>query len=150
MPTDAMDYLQSFLTLTVVGIILTATFSMYVNSLTQGSEANQLKEILNRVAAKVADALAMLTEDNATLSVVFSLPLKIGNQDYWIRIGNDSSDAWVEGAFGSVSRDGEQECRVYLPKKVYASGTFEGGYQLVLLNCTMNGLTPQITLGRKV
>jgi len=148
-PTDVVDYLQSFLTLAAVGIILTATFSMYVNSLGQGSEGNKLKEILNQVASKAADALAVLTEDNATLSLVFSLPLKIGNQDYWIRIGNDSSAAWVEGAFGSVSMDGEQEYRVYLPKKVYASGTFEGGYQLAQLNCTMDDSTPQITLSRR-
>ena len=150
MPTDAMDYLQSFLTLAAVGIILTSAFSLYANSLVQVPEVNQLNEVLNQVAAKAADALVVLTEDNAALSVVFSLPLKIGNRDYWIRFGNDSSAAWVEGAFGSVSIAGEQEYRVYLPKKVYVSGTFEGGYQLAQLVCAMNGSTPQITLSRRM
>jgi hypothetical protein len=149
MPTDAMDYLHSLLTLTIVGIILTSSFAIYVNSLVQGSEVNHLKEVLNQVAAEAMGALVVLTEDNATVSAVFSLPLKIGNQDYWIRLGNDSSASWVEGAFGSVSTSREQECRVYLPKKVYASGTFEGGYQLAQLVCVMNGSTPQITLSRR-
>ncbi len=144
-----MDYLQSLLTLTIVGVILTSSFAVYVNSLTQASEVNQLKEVLNQVAAEAMNALVALTEDNATVSVVFSLPLKIGNKDYWVRLGNDSSASWVEGAFGSTSTSGEQESRVYMPRKIHASGTFEGGYQLAQLVCAMNGSAPQITLSRR-
>jgi hypothetical protein len=149
-PTDAMHFLLSFLTLSVVGIILASAFALYVNSLVQGPEVNQLKEVLNQVAAKATDALVVLTENNATLSVVFSLPLKIGNRDYWIRFGNDSSSAWVEGAFGSISSAGKQEYCVYLPRRIIATGTFEGGYQLAQLDCAMNGSIPQITLTRRM
>ena len=149
MPADVMDYLQSLLALTIVGVILTSSFAVYANSLTQASEVNQLKEVLNQVAAEAMDGLVAVTEDNANVSLVFSLPLKIGNKDYWIRLGNDSSASWVEGAFGSASVYGEQECRVYLPRKVYASGTFEGGYQLAQLLCVANGSIPQITLSRR-
>jgi len=148
-PTDAVDYLQSFLALTMVGVILTATFSAYANSLTQSSEAIKLRDVLHQVAAKATAALDALTEDNATVKVVLSLPLKIGNKDYWIRISNDSSSAWVEGGFGSIFAESEQEFRVYLPKKVFASGKFEGGYQLAQISCVMNGSIPQLKLGRK-
>ncbi|MBS7615272.1 hypothetical protein KEJ18_06050 [Candidatus Bathyarchaeota archaeon] len=149
MPTDAVDHLQSFLALTVVGVILTAAFSAYTNSLTQSSEAIKLRDILHQVAAKATAALETLTEDNATVNVVLSLPLKIGNKDYWIRISNDSSYAWVEGGFGSPFTESEQDFRVYLPKNALASGTFEGEYQLAQISCVMNGSTPQLTLGRK-
>jgi hypothetical protein len=144
-----MDFLHSFLTLTVVGVILTSAFALYVNSLVQGSDVIQLKEVLNQVAGKAVDALDALTENNASVSTVFNLPLRIGNSDYWIRLGNDSSAAWVEGAFGSFSETSEWGFRIYLPKKVYASGTFSGEYQLAQLSCVINGSIPQITLGRR-
>lgn len=149
MPTDAVDHLQSFLALTIVGIILTAAFSVFANSLTQSSEAIKLNDVLHHVAANAIAALDTLTEENATINVVLILPLKIGNKDYWIKIGNDSSSAWVEGGFGSRFTEGEHDFRVYLPKKVLASGTFEGGYHLAQISCIMNGSIPQLTLSRK-
>lgn len=149
MPSASTEFMYSLLTMTLVGITLTFSFTSYVDLLMQVSEVNRLRAILNQVAAEATESLAALTEDNVTLIVVVRLPLKIGDRDYWIRFDNDSNKAWVEGAFGRESRTGEQEYRVYLPKKVYASGTFEGGYELAQLNCSLNGSVPQLILSRK-
>ena len=149
MPSASTEFMYSLLTMTLVGITLTFSFTSYVDLLMQVSEVNRLRAILNQVAAEATESLAALTEDNVTLIVVVRLPLKIGDRDYWIRFDNDSNKAWVEGSFGRESRTGEQEYRVYLPKKVYASGTFEGGYELAQLNCSLNGSVPQLILSRK-
>ena len=149
MPPNSSDFMYSLLTTMTVGVILTSSFASYVNLLTQVSEANQLKQILNRVASKATGAVTAVTENNSTVSVVIRLPLKIGNRDYWIRCANDSSKAWVEGAFGTLPRTEEQECRVYLPGKVSATGTFEGRYELAQLDCSSDGSTSEIILGRR-
>jgi len=148
-PSSSTDFLYSLMALLAVGVILTASFSSYTTVLAHASEVSKLKEVVNHVAAKATEALTFVTENNATLSIVFSLPLKIGDRDYWIRFANDSSSAWVEGAFGNASRSGEQDCRVYLPRDVYATGTFEGGYELAQIDCSLNGSTIQLTLSRK-
>ena len=114
MPSNSIDFFYSFLLMMTIGTILTFSFSSYVSSLRQVSEVNQLKEVLNQVAAKATEALSIVTENNTTLSIVVRLPLTIGNNDFWIRLTNDSSKAWLEGAFGSIPRSGEQEHRVYL------------------------------------
>ena len=149
MPSDSTDFLYSLLALSMVGIILTAALSSYGGLLKQSSDNKQLEEVLRKVGSKAAYALMLLTENNATLSLDFKLPTKIGDRYYWIRIANDSSSSWVEGGFGIVSRTEEQECRIYLPRKVYASGTFESRYEIAHLNCSLLNSTPKITLGRR-
>jgi len=149
MPSDSVDFLYSFLALSLVGMILTAAFSSYGGLLKQSSETRQLEEVLRKVGSKAAYALMLLTENNAALSLNFELPHKIGDRYYWIRIANDSSSSWVEGGFGLESRTGEQEYRIYLPRKIYASGTFESRYGIAQLNCSLVGSNLEIILGRK-
>jgi len=132
--------------MTVIAMILTCSFGLYVDLLKQVSEVNQLKEILRQVAATAAESIDMVAENGAALSVVIRLPLRVGSRDYWLRFSNDSSSAWLEGAFGVSPRSEEQEYRVYLPQKVKASGTFEGRYGLAQLSCSLSGSVPQITL----
>jgi len=149
MPSDSVDFLYSFLALSMVGIILTAALSSYSGLLKQSSENKQLGDVLKKVGSKVTYALMLLTENNATLSLTFQLPSKIGDRYYWIRIANDSSSSWIEGGFGIEPRIGEQEYRIYLPRKIYASGTFESRYEIAQLNCSLVGSTPKILLGRE-
>jgi hypothetical protein len=148
MPSPSIDFFYSFLAMMLVGTILTFSFASYAGLLREASEVNQLKETLKIVAAKAAEALSTVTEDNASVSIVIQLPLTIGNNYYWIRFANDSSTVWLEGAFGNTPISGEQEYRVYLPKKMMASGSFEGAYEFAQLNCSLNGSTPQIVLSR--
>ncbi|HIE18431.1 TPA: hypothetical protein EYP75_01760 [Candidatus Bathyarchaeota archaeon] len=149
MPSNSIDFLYSFLALSLVGIILTASLNSYGGLLKQSSESKQLEELLERVESKATYALLLLTENNATLISSFQMPSKIGDRYYWIRIANDSSSSWVEGGFGIESRTGDQEYRVYLPRKIFASGTFESRYAIAQLNCSIVGSTPKIILGRR-
>ena len=149
MPSDSTDFLYSLLALSMVGIILTAALSSYGGLLKQSSEEKQLEDALKKVGSKAAYALMLLTENNATLSLNFKMPHKIGDRYYWIRIANDSSSSWVEGGFGLESRTGDQEYRIYLPRKVYASGTFESRYETARLNCSLVNSAPRIILGRR-
>jgi len=150
MPSDSTDFLYSLLALSMVGVILTAALSSYGGLLKQSSEEKQLEDALKKVGSKVTYALMLLTENDATLSLTFQLPSKIGDRYYWIRIANDSSSSWIEGGFGIESRMGEQEYRIYLPRKIYASGTFESRYEIARLNCSLISSTPQVILGREV
>jgi len=149
MPSDSTDFLFSFLALSMVSVILMAALASYGGILKQSSESKQLEDILRKVGSKVAYALTILTENNATFSLTFQIPTKIGDRYYWIRIANDSSSSWIEGGFGLESRTGEQEYRIYLPRKIYASGTFESRYEIAQLNCSLTESTPKILLGRE-
>ena len=149
MPSNSIDYLHSLLALSIIGIILTASINSYCGLLKRSSEIKELKNVLERIESKVTYALLLLTENNATLTLKFQMPSRIGSQYYWIRIANDSSSAWIEGGFGINSRTEGWEYRIYLPRKVYASGTFESRYSIAQLNCSIKGDVPQIVLGRK-
>ena len=148
MPSISTTFFYSLLTMMIVGTILTASFAAYVNLLRGASEVNQLREVLAKVATRAEEVLATVIEHNATVSAVIQLPPKIGDRDYWIRFVNDSSKAWVEAAFGRTPRSGDQEDRVYLPRGISASGTFEGRYSRALISCSLNGSVPQLTLSR--
>lgn len=149
MPSVSTSFLYSFVTMMMVGTILTFTLASYVSPLKEISEVNKLKEILDQVESKTEEDLAIIAESNATLNTVIQLPPRIGDRDYWIRFSNDSSKAWIEGAFGRVEETGAQRYRVYLPSKVTASGAFEGRYVLALLNCSLDKSTPKLVLSRQ-
>ena len=148
MPSVSLDFFYSFLTMMIVGTILTASFASHANLVRETSEINELNEILVKVASKAEEALSSAVEHGGTVSVVIQLPPKIGNRDYWIRLANDSSRAWVEAGFGRTPRSEDQSYRVYLPGGISASGTFEGRYSRALLICSLNGSVPQITISR--
>ena len=149
MPSNSIDYLHSLLALSIVGIILTASINSYCGLIKRSSEIRELKNVLERVKSKVDYSLLLLTENNSTLTLKFQMPSKIGNQYYWIRIVNDSSSAWIEGGFGINSRMKGRECHVYLPRRTFASGTFESRYVIAQLNCSIKDGVPQIMLGEK-
>lgn len=149
MPSDSIDYLHSFLALSVVGVILTAAFASYSGSIKQSSENKQLDDVLRMVGAKATYAVALLTENNASFVLKFQIPTKIGDRYYWIRIANDSYSSWIEGGFGIEARDENPDSRVYLPRKIYASGAFESRYEIAQLNCSLTGSVLRITLGRE-
>ena len=137
MPSSSTDFIYSLLALLMVGMILTAAFSSYTGLLKQSSENRKLDDVLRKVGSEVFYALTLLTDNNTTLILNFRIPPKIGDRYYWIRIANDSYSSWVEGGFGIEARSEEQEHRIYLPKKVYASGTFESRYEVAQINCSL-------------
>ena len=80
---------------------------------------------------------------NSTLSL--SVPTQIGNQQYWIRIENDSSSAWIEAGLGNTIVSSGQE--TYILAQVAAQGTYissNGGR--AFLSCQVEDQTVFLTL----
>jgi len=148
-PSVSTSFFYSFLAMMVVSTLLTCSFASYVNLLRGASEINRLGETVDKVAAEAEDALTTVTSHNATIGIVIQLPAKIGYREYWIRLANDSSRAWLEGGFGRTPTSEERVYRVYLPRNAYVSGIFEGRYGIALLNCFLNGSVPQLVLSQR-
>ena len=136
MPSTSTSFLYSLLTMMIVGLILTSSVAQYVGPLRSISEEKRLIEILVQTGSKVEEALVMAIEHDATASIVFRLPSTIGNRHYWIRLTNDSSSAWLEGAFGDLRRSEGQVHQVFLSRVAAASGEFEGRFEFVIVNCS--------------
>jgi len=148
MPETPSVFLYSFLTMVIVGVILTSSFSIYVSFIKSKVEILKLKEIVNKVAAKVEEALLNAVENNATVHLEFTLPPKIGDRYYWIRIRSDSSKTWIEASFGRVINGTYPMYRTYLPNGINASGIFRSMHGRALIICFLNGTVPQLSLSR--
>jgi uncharacterized membrane protein len=144
-PSIASSHLYTFLALTTVSILLVCSFSLYAGTVRSLPEIEQLKNILDHVAAKGNELLTLVTATNSTARTIIQLPSTIGNQEYWIRIRNDTSNAWIEGALGQISEN-RTTYRVFLPRKASTYGYYMGGYGSAMLECYMNGSTLQLNL----
>jgi len=108
-------------------------------------EIEQLKNILDHVAAKGNELLTLVTMTNSTVQTFIQLPSTIGRREYWIRVRNDTSNTWVEGALGQLGENGTKY-QVFFPGKASTWGHYIGGYGPAMLECYMNGSTPQLNL----
>jgi len=144
-PSIASSHLYTFLALTTVSILLVCSFSLYASTVRSLPEIGQLKNILDHVAAKGNELLTLVTATNSTVHTLIQLPSTIGHQEYWIRVRNDTSNAWIEGALGQISEN-RTTYRVFLPRKASTSGYYMGGYGSAMLECYMNGSILQLNL----
>lgn len=131
--------------LVAVSTLLVATVNSYTTSLKTVSEVGQLKDLLKHIAAKGNEILTLAAVTNSSIQVFLQVPAVIGYQQYWLRVRNDSSTAWVEGSLGQMVEN-EVLNQVFLPKGTSASGCFVGGYGPAVLESYMNGSTPQLNL----
>lgn len=145
MPSTIPSHIYTLVALSAVSAILIATLNSYTTSLRATPEIEQLKNLLNHVAAKGNELLTIVAATNSSAQVSIQLPATIGYKQYWLRVRNDSSSAWLEGSIGQMIEN-EVTQRVYLPKRVSASGYFIGGYGPAILESYMNGSTPQLNL----
>ena len=145
MPSIASSQLYTFLALTTVSILLVCAFTIYTSTVRAIPEIGQLKNILDRVAAKGNELLTLMAATNSTVQTLIQLPPTIGYREYWIRVQNDTSNVWVEGALGRLGEDGTKY-QVFLPGKASTSGYYIGGYGPARLECYMNGSIPQLNL----
>jgi len=145
MPSVAVSHLYTFIALTTVSILLVASFSLYANTVRSLPEIKQLKNILDHVAAKGNELLTLATATNSTARTIIQLPTTIGHQEYWIRVRNDTSNAWIEGALGQI-RENRTTYQVFLPRQASTSGYYMGGYGSAMLECYMNGSILQLNL----
>lgn len=145
MPSTLSSHIYTLVALAAVSTILVATLNSYTTSLRATSEIEQLKNLLNHVAAKGNELLTIVAATNSSAQVFIQLPTTIGYKQYWLRARNDSSSAWLEGSLGQMTENGATH-RVFLPQTTSASGYFVGGYGPAILGSYMNGSTPQLNL----
>ncbi|MEM4704627.1 MAG: hypothetical protein QXJ02_06140 [Candidatus Bathyarchaeia archaeon] len=144
MPSIIPAHVYMFVATVAVGTLLISSFSSYANTLRHIPEKEQLGNLLQRVATKATEIL-VATNENSTTQVCLRLPTSIGNNQYWIRLKNDSVQIWVEGGLGRIW-NGTTANRAYLPVRAIVSGEFLSSYGLATLTCYKNQSEPQLVL----
>lgn len=145
MPSITPSYLYTFIALIAVSSLLVFSFMAYADTIRVFSETEQLKNLMDYVAAKTTELLTLTITTNATAEVFLEMPAAIGNKQYRLQLRNDSAKAWLEGVFGNIPVEGT-EMRVYLPKEASATGYYIGGYGAAHLKCYFSAEFPQIEL----
>ena len=147
MPSQATNYFYTMVAMGVIALMITNAFNLHSTNLQAVSERQGLKELLETVAAEATELVVLTEATNATTKISIHTPQMIGKKQYWIRLVSDSSEDWVEGAFGDPWT-GSPDFRVDLPWDVSASGTYKGGYGTLSLNCTIQDADSMLVLGR--
>lgn len=151
MPSIVTSHLYTFLGAALVGMLLISTLSSYVVALRQIPEKDQLRNILDHVAAKTIELASQIrtAEDiYSVASVVISLPLSIGSKDYWIRLGNDATRSWIEGGLGKTCNDLTGD-KVFFPEHFLSEGCYFGGHGFAIIRCYRNGSEIKLSLGSR-
>ncbi|MCW3994766.1 MAG: hypothetical protein NWE98_01290 [Candidatus Bathyarchaeota archaeon] len=144
MPSIIPGYVYSLFAALAVGTIVVCVCSASAANLRFEADKHQLTNIEEYVATKSLQILSYTIQDNADYSVFLDCPPHIGNQRYWIRFGNDSSNVWVEGGFGATVT--VSQSRVFVPANMAVLGSFVSGSGRPLLRCRMQNETLSLTL----
>ncbi len=144
MPSIIPSYVYSLFAAIIVGTIVVCSCSLSTLDIKTEAENQQLINVGKYVATESLTLLDFSSKDNQNVTHSLELPSQIGNKIYWIRIANDSSNAWVESGFGTnVSSSQSQIC---LPANILASGSYISGYGRAFLHCTSENQTITLTL----
>jgi hypothetical protein len=117
-----------------VSTLLVMSFMAYASVLRVSSEAKQLADIVDHVAARSAELLTLALVTNSTSEAYVQMPAAIGSKQYWLQLRNDSTRIWIEGGLGNVPVEGS-EIHAFLPGKGGASGHYIGGYGAACIRC---------------
>lgn len=145
MPSITPSYLYTLVALIVVSSLLVLSFMTYTNAIRFSSEARQLRDLMNHVAAKSTELLTLVLTTNSTVEVFLEMPTAIGNKQYWLQLRNDTAKTWVESGLGNKPVEGS-ELRVYLPKRISAVGYYLSGHGSARLNCSYGAGNSEIKL----
>jgi len=145
LPSITLSYLYTFIALVAVSSLLVFSFMAYADALRVFSETRQLKNLMDRMAAKSTELLTFTLATNATAEAFIQMPAAIGNKQYWIQFRNNSVEAWLEGGLGNMLVEAT-ELRIYLPRGASATGYYIGGYGAACLRCHVGVGVPQIHL----
>jgi hypothetical protein len=144
-PTIAPNHIYAFFALIAVSSILISAFAAYATTLRTIPEIEQLENLISHIACEGYELITLTTVTNSTSELTLQLPTTIGNKRYWIRLCNESTKAWVEGALGDIHKFNVQN-RIYLPKTVSASGNYSSSHGPASLECEINGSTIRLHL----
>lgn len=145
MPSISPSYLYTFAALLVVSSLLVFSFVAYANAMRFSAETRQLRNLMDQVAGKSTELVALALSANTTSEGFVQIPPAIGDRQYWLQLRNNSENAWLESGLGNTPVDGS-DMRVYLPKGVAATGRYIGGHGAAHLNCSLNGNVVELRL----
>jgi hypothetical protein len=115
-----------------VSALLITAFMSYTGGIRFLSETSQLRNIADTIALKATRLVTLVATSNCTIQTYEKLPSSIGNLQYWLRLKNSSSQAWVEAGFGDIPSV-ESDVKAYLPQNACASGFYAAGYGALTL-----------------
>jgi hypothetical protein len=144
MPSIIPSYIYTLFASIIVGTIVISACGLSTANVKYEAEKQQLSNIADYVATESLDLISHAAAENLTLTLHLDVPQRIGNQQYWIKMTNNSAKAWVEVGFGTTVLSSEQ--LVYIPSDVAASGTYISGSGAVLLECYSDNSGVQLTL----
>jgi hypothetical protein len=122
LPSIIPSYIYTIFASILVGTIVISAVGLSTANIKQEAEKQQLSNVAKYVATKCLELTQQSIVNNVNSTIHLDLPTSIGNQQYWIRIANDSSKAWVEVGFGATASSSLQ--RAYIPSEVSTSGTY--------------------------
>ncbi len=108
------------------------------------AENQQLSNINAYIATESLALLSHTTESNLNSTQYLQIPTDIGARQYWVRIANDSSHAWIESGFGTIIIPDQPD--MYIPAKISASGTYVSNSGRAYLICQIENQTAVLTL----
>ena len=138
------SYVYTFFALSIVSTLLICAFASFSVSVKQDIEVEQLKNLLEHVAAESCELISTTNSNNSTATLRMSMPSNLCEKSYWIQFRNDSSHAWVEG--GLASTPVETSLKIFVPGMVEASGLYTSGYGFAKLECEFQGSTVYLNL----
>ena len=136
MPSIIPGYVYTLFASIIVGTLIISMCGLSIANVKHEAEEQQLSNIASYVAAKGIELVSQAGADNLTLSVALDVPSAVGNQRYWIKLQNDSSNAWVETGYGNTALSSEQ--RASIPAEIAASGVYISGSGIAFIEYTLN------------
>jgi hypothetical protein len=120
----------------VVGTLLIYAFDVSTVGTKGEAEKQQLRNLAEYVAIKSCELVSAATANNLSTSLRLDIPPLVGNQRYWIQLGNDSFAAWVGYGYGTTPSS--TELQVTIPLEVSASGMYISESGSAILECSAN------------
>lgn len=139
------SYLYTFFAMLAISSLLVFSFIAYTSTVRFSSEVQQLKRLIDTIAAKSTSLITLALLTNATSEDSVQMPTVVGNRQYWLQLHNSSTIAWIEGGFGNIAMK-NAGLNVYLPKEAVAEGNYIAGNGAVHLVCDCKNGTPYIRL----
>lgn len=144
MPSIIPGYVYSLFAALIVGTIIVCSCSIIMLNVKDKAETQQLSNINNYIVTQSLALLSQATDISCNSTQYLSIPNQIGARQYWIRIANDSSKAWIESGFGTTIIQKQPD--MYIPAKISASGTYMSISGRAFLNCQIENQTVVLTL----
>ena len=144
MPSIIPSYLYTLLASIAVGTLLIYSFDMSTVGTKNEAENQQLANLAEYVATKSCELVSAATANNLSTSLTLDIPPLVGNQRYWIQLGNDSSVAWVDCGYGTTPSSSKQQ--VTIPLEVSATGAYISDSGSATLQCNANGTGTYVQL----